>query len=625
MSRLITACVASFLYFSLTTLGHAYDLSWIGTSGNWSDATNWFSSDAGWLHTEPTADDYVRIANNGTATINSFNESCKGLYLGNASSSGTILMTDGSLTSERDQYIGYGSSGTFIQSAGANTITGYGYYGIVYCTLMVGENATGVYDLSGSGTLSTGHLYVGGMGKFNQTGGTTTVTKNLYIVGDSTHFGVYNLNGSGMLSANNEYVGYYGTSSLAQTSGTNSVADSLFLGYSSNLKGNGTYDLSGSGRLSAQYEYIGHSDIGKFTQSGGVNSITWTLYVGNESGSNGTYNLSGSAQLTSGYEYVGVSGSGTITQTGGTNSASLYLGTGATGIGTYNLSAGQLSGNSELIGLLGTGTFTQTGGTNTIFSSLVIANNEGSVGTYNLDGGTLVASAIRMGSGVATFNFGGGILQASGDLSTSFDMTLTGNGGNATVDTESYDVTLYGNLSGVGGLNKQGIGILDIEGANTYSGNTIVKEGSLILSKSGSLLLDINTAGSSSAILGDGELILNGTLTFDLTDISAAGCWTVIKVDTLTESYATDLNVQFNVSDGIYTAVKHGDGIWMYKIDSFGTAMFIESTGILTVTPIPEPDTLVSIVVGLVGIVVFLFRRRNTHFNPKEYSHGVEI
>ena len=44
----------------------------------------------------------------------------------------------------------------------------------------------------------------------------------------------------------------------------------------------------------------------------------------------------------------------------------------------------------EYVGYSGTGTVTQTGGTNTVGTALVLGQNPGSVGTYNLLGGLLV-------------------------------------------------------------------------------------------------------------------------------------------------------------------------------------------------------------------------------------------
>ncbi len=110
------------------------------------------------------------------------------------------------------------------------------------------------------------------------------------------------------------------------------------------------------------------------------------------------------------------------------------------------------------VGHSGTGVFIQSGGTNTVSNGLYLGYYAGSNGTYILDGGTLILKSLSKGSGTAAFKFGAGTLQASGDFSTTLPMTLTGNGGNANVDTASYSVTLSGKLSGPGGLNKQGLG-----------------------------------------------------------------------------------------------------------------------------------------------------------------------
>ena len=126
-----------------------------------------------------------------------------------------------------------------------------------------------------------------------------------------------------------------------------------------------------------------------------------------------------------------------------------------------------------------------------------------------MTGGILVVKTISTGAGTAAFNFGGGTLQASGALSTTLPMTLTGAGGNATVDTAGYAVTLSGQLSGPGGLDKLDTGTLTLSGANTYGGLTTVSGGTLDL------------VGTSSAVawnpvlFGAGAEVDGGQLIFD--------------------------------------------------------------------------------------------------------------
>ena len=65
-------------------------------------------------------------------------------------------------------------------------------------------------------------------------------------------------------------------------------------------------------------------------------------------------------------------------------------------------------------------------------------------------------------------------------------MTLTGIGGNATVDTTGGNITLTGNLSGPGGLNKVAARArFSSREATLYSGSTIVSGGTLSIAQIG--------------------------------------------------------------------------------------------------------------------------------------------
>ena len=136
------------------------------------------------------------------------------------------------------------------------------------------------------------------------------------------------------------------------------------------------------------------------------------------------------------------------------------------------------------VGYNGTGFLTQTGGSITIGGTLSLGIGSSGNGTYNLNGGILILKSLSRGSGTAAFNFGGGTLQASGDFSCSLPMTLTGTGGNANLDTNGHSVTLSGDLTGPGGLNKLGAGTAVLTGPNTYNGLTVVQQGVLELGSS---------------------------------------------------------------------------------------------------------------------------------------------
>ena len=131
----------------------------------------------------------------------------------------------------------------------------------------------------------------------------------------------------------------------------------------------------------------------------------------------------------------------------------------------------------EYVGYSGTATFTQTGGTNTVGTALVLGQNPGSVGNYNLLGGLLVVPSIVQGSGSGSLNIAGGSLTAAtGALTVASPIVLSAAGSNGTFDTSGSSITLAGQISGAGGLTKVGSSTLVLAAANTYTGGTTVRK-----------------------------------------------------------------------------------------------------------------------------------------------------
>ena len=264
------------------------------------------------------------------------------LSVGSANETGTYILNNGILSTKYAETIGRNGFGSFTQNGGTNTVSVVMYLGY-------DSASTGTYSLNG-GQLSTASAYIGandspnafdfsipgGTGTFTQSGGTNTISSNLYLGANNGH-GAYNLN-NGALSAPSEYVGWIkltgGTGAFTQAGGTNTASD-LYVGYGSGATG--TYNLNG-----------------------GTNTVSSHLYLGYNSGSAGTYNLSG-GQLSAKYEYIGgnplgsAGGTRTLTQTNGTNVVltSLFLGYfGSPGM--YNFSGGELSTLNFYVGADGT-------------------------------------------------------------------------------------------------------------------------------------------------------------------------------------------------------------------------------------------------------------------------------
>ena len=148
------------------------------------------------------------------------------------------------------------------------------------------------------------------------------------------------------------------------------------------------------------------------------------------------------------------------------------------------------------------GTLNQTAGT-VVASFVNMPNGD----NYNLNGGTLQTPDFHGGG--ATLNFGGGTLLMTGTFRANANMSCAIAGGKtAVVDTNGYSLTLYGAISGSGGLVKQGAGTLTLAVANTYAGGTTVNAGTL--SVMGSIgAVSVNNGGTLSGTGSVGDVSVN--------------------------------------------------------------------------------------------------------------------
>jgi len=151
-------------------------------------------------------------------------------------------------------------------------------------------------------------------------------------------------------------------------------------------------------------------------------------------------------------------------------------------------------------------------------------------------GGDFTARSVApngSGSGATVFKFNGGILRARNDNATFFQglsQTLVQSGG-ANIDDGGFSITINQNLldgGGAGGLNKIGGGTLLLNGANTYTGSTVVSNGSF--GGSGTLsgplsILSGATLSPGAATGAIGTLTVNNNLNLD------AASFVAMKID----------------------------------------------------------------------------------------------
>ena len=179
---------------------------------------------------------------------------------------------------------------------------------------------------------------------------------------------------------------------------------------------------------------------------------------------------------------------------------------------------GVISGAGFSITKTGAGTLTLSNSGNTYSGGTIIT-----AGTVAVNGPNRLGSA----AGALTINNGTFQLTTINSINTGISSGRNIVLGNATSTIQidagpGYTATNLSVVSGTGTLNKTGTGTLELAGANTYSGGTVVKAGALVISNAtgssatGTGAVTVNSGGS---LLGTGyisaganALAINGTL-----------------------------------------------------------------------------------------------------------------
>lgn len=422
-------------------------------------------------------------------------------------------------------YDGYDGVGVINDPSGALTLP------VQSGVLALGFTSTGsgTFNLSGTGSVVALGIYVGyqGVGVFNQTGGTQTLSQGgvAFGFGGSSASGAYNLQGGTLNTYSVSFGSGSGTLNLnggtLQANSNNpdfidqgKPSDTINVqsgGATGSARGGAVIDTQTFNVTIAQplvHDTTANAvatDGGLIKVGGGTLTFTGAnTYTGPTTISAGNLSLGSGGSLGATDITVGsgatfqVTNSGSLpaTNTGGTTSSSNLTLNGtsaspATALlgGTGTLYRGTVTvGNSNG----GVGVLTQSNGTLNVnpAGSVVLASVSGSTGTYNLNAGILNTGQVVGGSGTSTLHFGGGTLQANKGSTLFFyglsiaDVQAAG----ATIDTQGYNVTatqsLYHNTAiGAptrdGGLTKLGSGTLKLSGANTYTGPTTVNAGTL--------------------------------------------------------------------------------------------------------------------------------------------------
>jgi hypothetical protein len=386
----------------------------------------------------------------------------------------------------------------------------------------------GSYSLGGLGNLAVaGEEVIGdsGIGSFVQTAGTNSLAGGTLTLGKSpTGSGTYQLSGTALLAAGGDVVvGDAGTGVVQQTGGTAIIAGTLTLGSAGGSQG--TWTLSDGKLTVTTGVVVGDTGTGAFTQSGGIVTVDGDLSISAKAGSSGTYTLSDGALQVAGNVNIGLvpgvapSLSNAMVQTGGTNQIAGTLNVGAGGGGRYDLSGGALVAKNENIGApgAGVGIFNQSGGVNTATGTLTIGNGDSMSGTYNLANGIINAGTPKTQGLVNndTLNITGvsqiaaNVLNnATGTIKvTNATLNVTGAVTNfGTIILDPSKVTLSDLTVGATGVILAGIGdVFDIHGnfINDSTQNTQWNTDAAELDFTGGGTHVFGLAGKASAGFGD--------------------------------------------------------------------------------------------------------------------------
>jgi autotransporter-associated beta strand protein len=496
----------------------------------------------------------------GTGALTQNNSASTLTLSGNNTYTGTTTISVGTLEIASAGRLGGGSyagnianSGTFLYNGTNNqTLSGVtSGSGVLAKSNSSTLTLTGNNTYTGNTTISAGTLEIGSTGRL----GGGSYAGNISNSGTFLYNGTNNqtlsgvISGSGVLAKSN-------TSTLILTgnntyTGATTVSAGILNIQHNNALGTaagGTTVASGSAlQLQGDITVTGEA----LTLDGGGASNTGALR--NISGNNtwaGNINSSGATT------YIG-SDSGLLTLSGNLSNTNTVYAYSFTGNGNI-LVSGIMSGNgSAAVSKLGTGTLTLSG--NNTFSGSVSA----SVGMVSISsiGNVGVASAAGAGT---TINIGGtgtsGTLLYTGSAATSnktinlatgsstYSSTITQNGTGLLKFTSDFTATQGGNKSlvlngsGLGeiagvivnntgnltSLTKSGTGTWILSGANTYTGNTTINNGTLQFAKSTSLY-NANTANWTASSI----IVNNGTTLALNVGNSTNGEFTQAQVNTL--------------------------------------------------------------------------------------------
>ncbi|MBY8326777.1 autotransporter outer membrane beta-barrel domain-containing protein [Salmonella enterica] len=411
----------------------------------------------------------------------------KMLTLSGANSySGGTLISDGTLVASNVEALG---SGDVTNDAVLELNTGGTFDNVISGSGKVEKSGDDALTLSGSNTYTGGTLISGG----------TLVASNVEALGT----GDVTDNATLALNAGGDFTNNIGGTGRVEKSGDQTLT----------LSGSNTYTggtLISSGTLVAtSVDALGTGNV--------TNNATLALNTGgdfiNNIGGTGRVEKSGDDALTL---------SGSNTYTGGT----LISGGTLVANDVNALGTGDVTDNAALMLNTGGDFINNIGGTGRVEKSgddtLTLSGSNTYTGGTLISGGTLVANDVNaLGTGDVTDN-------ATLELNTGGDFT--------------------NNIGGTGRVEKSGDGTLTLSGSNTYTGGTLISDGTLVASNVEALGSGDIDNYASLQLNASGQFVTANLTTHD-NATTAIGADSALRGNTLTQEANSTLAVHLTDSN----------------------------------------------------------------------------
>ncbi len=644
--RFVKASLALGLLATLQTLDAATS-SWSGTAGaTWNNAGNWDALPAA------SGDSLVFAGTSNLANSNDYVTGVAGITFNSGAGAFTL-------------------GGNVLTVASGGSITNNSTSGQTLAMPLTNSGATTLNAASGNltltGLLGGGSLVIDGAG-----GNTVTLTRaasNTFGMGATVNSGgtLVLFNTSGNALSNFVTINDGGTVKLGGTS-----IDQIHFNSVLTLNGaSALFDLNGKneevGKLLGTAGSVRNNNAttATLTIGGGTNNSDFSnILLANGTGTLGVTTRAVANTYTFGAAntYTGK------TTLGGTSNVSVLADGGvASSIGqSTNASSNLAIGNSGVLRYTGASASTDrnfTTGTGSVIEIVNAATNlvltgtsfgaftKTGPGTLTLSGNVANAAAPSVSAGVLVLNapganaFTGAITVANGgtmrlgaastgnmihDNTTlavntggTFDMggqsekfkSISGAGTfiNSGLNQSTLTVSGFSGSSTFGGVISGDIALTHtdasssttLNGLNTYSGNTTINSATatFTLGSTGGLTFYIGDNGINNQVTGvsGATANFNGRFSFDLSSAETIDgySWTIVNTSSLVTSYGGTF-----VIDGF----TNNAGVWS-KTDAGATWTFAQTSGILSVSTIPEPASFAA-VIGLAALGASGLRRR---------------